>query len=146
VPRVGAKNSQGRRVPGTSGSQLAPGIVEDADCTLKPDTLLRGGLQAIRPGEVIIYKPRCRLPDRARGPLRAHEDSTVVVCGCNFPNCPRTSIYEARECDFRVVLADDAVSGTYGNGREKLRSIGVSLMPTAKLIEATAPIAAVVEP
>jgi hypothetical protein len=63
-----------------------------------------------------------------------------------LPQLPEDVDLEARECDFRVVLADDAVSGTYDDGREELRSIGVSLMPTAKLIEATAPIAAVVEP
>ena len=34
-----------------------------------------------------------------------------MFCGCNFPNCPRTSIYEASERDFRVVLARDAISG-----------------------------------
>src|SRR5690349_14367644 len=36
---------------------------------------------------------------------------TVVVTGCNFPNCPRTSIYEASERDFRILLVEDAMSG-----------------------------------
>ena len=61
--------------------------------------------------------------------------------GCNFPNCPRTSIYEASERDFRIVLAEDAVSGLYRTGREELENIGVRLMPTADLIEALAPTA-----
>jgi hypothetical protein len=68
--------------------------------------------------------------------------TTAVFCGCNFPNCPRTSIYEASERDFRIVLADDAVSGLYDKGREELKNIGVWLMPTADLIEALAPIPA----
>ena len=52
---------------------------------------------------------------------------TVVVCGCNFPNCPRTTIYEASERDFRVVLAIDAISGLDERGMEELGNIGVRL-------------------
>lgn len=39
--------------------------------------------------------------------------TTLVFCGCNVPNCPRTSIHQASERDFRVVLAQDAISGLY---------------------------------
>jgi nicotinamidase-related amidase len=28
--------------------------------------------------------------------------NTVIVCECNFPNCSRTTIYEASERDFRM--------------------------------------------
>ena len=31
--------------------------------------------------------------------------NSLVVCGCNFPNCPRTTIYEASERDFKIVFA-----------------------------------------
>ena len=50
-----------------------------------------------------------------------------MFTGCNFPNCPRTSIYEASERDFRVLLVEDAVSGLYERGKEELRNIGVSM-------------------
>ena len=53
----------------------------------------------------------------------------------NFPNCPRTSIYEASERDFRVVLAEDAVSGLYDKGREELRDTGVQLLSTAEIVQ-----------
>jgi nicotinamidase-related amidase len=56
--------------------------------------------------------------------------------GCNFPNCPRTSIYEASERDFRIVLVEDAVSGLYERGTEEMRNIGVRLMSTNELEEA----------
>jgi nicotinamidase-related amidase len=64
--------------------------------------------------------------------------STLVFCGCNFPNCPRTSIYEASERDFRVVLAGDAVSGLYERGERELEAIGVRLMDVAEIARALA--------
>src|SRR5205807_992588 len=61
--------------------------------------------------------------------------STLAFCGFNFPNCPRTSIYQASERDFRVVLATDAVSGLYERGREELADIGVGLVTAGELID-----------
>ena len=57
------------------------------------------------------------------------------MCGCNFPNCPRTTIYEASERDYRIVLAQDATSQIYEKGLEELNIIGVSVMDTSKCIE-----------
>jgi len=132
--------------PGSSGSQLAPGIVEHpASFTPEASELLEGRAQEVGSTEVVMYKPRwgsfyeTPLEDH----LRRNGVSTIVFCGCNFPNCPRTSIYEASERDFRVVLAEDGISGLYEKGREELESIGVRLMPTAEIIETVAnPIAA----
>ena len=50
---------------------------------------------------------------------------TLVFVGCNYPNCPRTSIYEASERDFRIVLVEDALSGLYQRGKEEMQNIGV---------------------
>jgi nicotinamidase-related amidase len=127
-------------VAGSSGSQLAPGIVERS-FALRPDVLLDGRPQEIGRKEVVMYKPRwgafyeTPLEDH----LRRRGVSTIVFCGCNFPNCPRTSIYEASERDFRVVLADDAISGLYDKGREELVNIGVQLMPTADVVTSVSP-------
>ncbi len=126
--------------PGSSGSQLAPEIVEHPSVELEADELLQGRLQQVGPGEVVIYKPRwgafyeTPLEDH----LRRQGVSTVVFCGCNFPNCPRASIYEASERDFRVVLAEDAVSGLYDKGRDELEGIGVRLMSTGEVLESVA--------
>jgi nicotinamidase-related amidase len=60
--------------------------------------------------------------------------NTVVVCGCNFPNCPRTAIYEASERDFRIILAKDATSLIYDKGLQELQNIGVYLMNTDECI------------
>jgi nicotinamidase-related amidase len=126
---------------GSSGSQLAPGVVDrGGSFTLAADELLDGRAQEVGPGEVVMYKPRwgafygTPLEDHLRG----QDVSTIVFCGCNFPNCPRTSIYEASERDFRVVLADDAISGLYEQGRDELRGIGVRLMSAGQAADAVA--------
>jgi nicotinamidase-related amidase len=123
--------------PGSSGSQLAPGIVEQPGFALDAGELLEGQLQEVGPGEVVIYKPRwgAFYETPLENHLRKLGVSTIVFCGCNFPNCPRTSIYEASERDFRVVLAQDAISGLYDKGLEELENIGVSLLPTNAITE-----------
>ena len=56
--------------------------------------------------------------------------NTVVVCGCNFSNCPRTTIYEASERDFRIVMIKDATSLLYDKAILELKNIGISVMDT----------------
>jgi nicotinamidase-related amidase len=114
----------------TAGSELAPDLLPEPDLRLDHELLMGGGIQRLGRREVAIYKPRWgafyRTPLEAH--LREHAISTLVFSGCNFPNCPRTSIYEASERDFRVVLARDAISGLYDRGEQELRGIGVVLM------------------
>ena len=123
---------------GSPGAELAPGLVPPNAPGLDAQLLLAGGIQHAGPGEVVIYKPRWgaffQTPLEAH--LRALGVSTLVFAGCNFPNCPRTSIYEASERDFRLVLVEDAVSGLYERGKDELRTIGVVLMRTAELVTA----------
>ncbi len=130
---------------GSSGSQLAPEMLGDAaGFELDASALLAGRSQEVRLGEIAMYKPRwgAFYETALEAHLRGHGVSTLVFCGCNFPNCPRTSIYEASERDFRVVLADDAVSGLYERGSEELRRIGVGLAPTAEIVRSLIPAAA----
>jgi hypothetical protein len=49
----------------------------------------------------------------------------VGVIGCNFPNCPRTTIYGASMRDFNGVIFPSAISGIYDKGVEELANIGV---------------------
>jgi hypothetical protein len=46
----------------------------------------------------------------------------------------RTSIYEASERDFKIVLAKDATSLVYDIELQELKNIGVSLMDTDECI------------
>jgi len=116
--------------PGSEGSELAPGLLPDPAVRLDPGLLLAGEIQDVAGGEVVIYKPRwgAFFNTPLESQLRSQGTSTIVFCGCNFPNCPRTSIYEASERDFRVVLATDAISGLYERGQRELAAIGVRLM------------------
>lgn len=123
--------------PGTTGSQLASPLLPDPDLTLEDESLLAGRVQSLGPRESAIYKPRWgafyKTPLEEH--LREQGVRTLVFCGCNFPNCPRTSIYEASERDFRVVLARDAVSGLYERGERELVGIGVHLLDSVEVAE-----------
>lgn len=118
--------------PGSEGSQLAPEHLPEPGVLLDTDVLLAGGLQTLGPQEWIVYKPRwgafygTPLEDH----LRSIGVSTLVFSGCNFPNCPRTSIYEASERDFRVVALADALAGIYPRGIEELEGIGCCVVDT----------------
>ncbi|HMD57880.1 MAG TPA: isochorismatase family cysteine hydrolase [Solirubrobacteraceae bacterium] len=117
------------------GTELAGELLPDGAPALDTPTLLAGGVQSLGGEEVAIYKPRwgAFFGTPLQAHLRAGGVSTLVFCGCNFPNCPRASIYEASERDYRVVLARDATSGLYERGERELAAIGVALMDTAEL-------------
>ncbi len=117
------------------GSQIAAELLPDAGIALDSSRLLVGDLQPLGPGEIAMYKPRwgAFFGTPLERHLREQGVSTLVFAGCNFPNCPRTSIYEASERDFRVVLARDAVSGLYERGERELLNIGVQLAYAAEV-------------
>jgi len=119
----------------SDGCQLASSLLP-SDIRLDSQRLLAGEIQIISEQEVIIYKSRWGAFYKT--PLQAHlqtlKVSTLIFTGCNFPNCPRTSIYEASERDYRVVLVTDALSGLYERGAEEMRRIGVTLLTTDELI------------
>jgi nicotinamidase-related amidase len=117
--------------PGSPGSQLMPELVP-AGTELDAPTLLNGHPQRVGDDEWIFYKPRwgAFFQTALEAMLPAWGVNTIVVCGCNFPNCPRTSIYEASERDLRVMLVDDAMSGVYEQGRKELENIGVTVSTT----------------
>jgi nicotinamidase-related amidase len=123
--------------PGRHGSELAPGLAPDPDVRLDTDLLLAGAPQALAGNEVVIYKPRwgAFYDTPLQAHLRERDVSTLVFCGCNFPNCPRTSIFEASERDFRIVLVRDAISGLYERGEQELHAIGVTLMETQDVLD-----------
>jgi nicotinamidase-related amidase len=127
-------------IPGAPGSQLAPELLPAGESALDHELLLAGRVQSVGGEEVAIYKPRWGAFYRTplEDHLRARQVSTLVFCGCNYPNCPRTSIYEASERDFRVVLVRDAVSGLYERGERELSGIGVALMSSPEVVDALA--------
>jgi nicotinamidase-related amidase len=121
--------------PDAHDTELAPGLLP-AGAQLDSDPLLDRRVQVVGPAEVVIYKPRWGAFFQT--PLETHLASlgvdTLVFAGANFPNCPRTSIYEASERDFRVVTARDAISGIYLRGERELADIGVTVLSSAEVI------------
>ncbi len=117
-------------VPDSDGAELVDDLKPTPTIRLDTERLLGGTMQEIGPREWTMYKPRWGAFYQT--PLEAHlcdlGVTTIVVCGCNYPNCPRATLYEASERDFRTVLVTDAVSGLYDRGAQELGKIGVTLM------------------
>jgi nicotinamidase-related amidase len=115
-------------VPGSAGSQIAPELLPNP-VELEHELLLSGELQEIGPREHVMYKSRwgAFYQTKLEQHIRDTGSDTLVFVGCNFPNCPRTSIYEASERDFRIVLVSDALSGLDDRGIKECRAIGVDV-------------------
>jgi len=77
--------------PGTPGAELLDELKPDSRIALNGDLLLQGELQEVGPREWLMYKPRwgAFYKTRLEQHLRAFDVDTVVICGCNFPNCSR---------------------------------------------------------
>jgi nicotinamidase-related amidase len=122
--------------PGTNGAQLVEGLTPSADARFDDEGLLAGAFQAIGRREWVTYKPRWSAFHRTGLDdfLAARSVDTVVVCGCNFPNCPRATIYDASGRDYRLVFVPDATSGTYDRGVAELDDIGVAVRDTDEAV------------
>ncbi|WP_336785898.1 cysteine hydrolase family protein [Paenibacillus sp. MMO-177] len=122
--------------PGTKGAELVaeimPADAKDADA----QDLLEGGLPLIGPSEWMMYKPRwgAFYQTELEAFLRDKDIDTLIFIGCNFPNCPRTSIYQASERDFKLILVEDSVSGVYEQGITEMKNIGVRIYQTQQLL------------
>ena len=122
-------------VPGSEGAELMAELKPAPDTRLDAERLLAGELQSVGSQEWVMYKPRwgAFFHTPLEQHLRGLGIDTVVVCGCNFPNCPRTTIYQASERDFRIVLARDAMSQVYERGLAELEKIGVNLLTSGEI-------------
>lgn len=121
--------------PGSAGAELVKELKPDVHVQLDHELLLKGKTQKLSRHEWALYKPRWGgfFQTGLEQMLREHGITTIVVTGCNFPNCPRTTIYEASERDFRAVLIRDAVSGLYEKGEQELHGIGVGIFSTNEI-------------
>lgn len=124
-------------LPDSVGAELVKALKPSQDVRLDSKKLLAGDVQEIAHNEFIIYKPRwgAFYNTSLQSKLGQMNVDTLVVCGCNFPNCPRTSIYEASERDFRIVLIEDAMSQVYDRGVQELENIDVEVMRTNEFVK-----------
>ena len=128
----------GRRIvaPGTRGAELVGHLKPDSDLELDATLLLSGKLQPLAHREWAMYKPRwdAFFGTSLEAHLKTMHVDTVVIVGCNFPSCPRSTAYGASMRDFRVMLVADAVSGTYKRGLAELERIGVETPDAGKCL------------
>jgi nicotinamidase-related amidase len=120
--------------PGTKGAEIVDALKPDG-VTLDAGALLAGEVQQLGAREWALYKPRWSAfyGTRLDALLRQLDIDTLVFGGCNFPNCPRSSIYDASSRDFRIVVAEEAISGLYDKGLDELRGIGVVPMTVSAI-------------
>lgn len=123
--------------PGTPGAELAPDLLP-APVSLDADSLLGGELQQLGDAEHIVFKPRWNafFATPLDGWLRSQDVDTVVVAGCNYPNCPRGTLFGASERDYRAVAVSDATSGWTATAGEELAGIGVCVARSGSIVEA----------
>jgi len=130
------ENGKQMVIVGSNGAELVDEILPSSDIKLDSNLLLSGSLQKVGEREWIMYKPRWSAfyNTSLEKNLRNLDVNTIVVCGCNFPNCPRTTIYEASERDFKIVMIKDATSLLYDKAILELKNIGISIMDTDEYI------------
>ncbi len=133
--RQGIESGNPVAVPGSDGAELVSDLKPDSTIRLQTEQLLAGELQQIGENEFIIYKSRWGAFYRTRLEefLLQKQCDTLIFSGCNFPNCPRTSLYEASERDFRTAVITDAMSQLYPKGLEEIQNIGTTLFTTAEV-------------
>lgn len=122
--------------PGSAGSQIVPELRPPESPPLDPQSLRRGVLQQLAYREWAMWKPRWGAFHRT--PLDRHlrelDVTTVVLAGCNYPNCPRAAVYGASERDFRVLLASDAISGIKPHHLDEAAGMGIVHASTSEVI------------
>ena len=113
---------------GSAGRRPADSLLPAQDIHIEDDLLMAGKIQSIGPSEALVYKPRWGAFYRTHldAHLREQSVSTLVFSGCNYPNCPRTSIYQASERDYRITAVVDAISGINPSDISGLANIGVN--------------------
>jgi nicotinamidase-related amidase len=121
--------------PDSDGAELVDALKPNPSIRLDAGHLIAGEFQKIGMNEYIMYKPRwgAFYQTRLEEFLKTNNINTLVFTGCNYPNCPRMSIYEASERDFRIVLVNDAISKLDQQGLEDMKNIGVELLTTAQI-------------
>ncbi|MDH5718268.1 MAG: cysteine hydrolase [Spirochaetia bacterium] len=123
--------------PGDEGTEIFKEALPNENINLNCNLLLSGEPQKIRDDEIILYKPRwgAFYNTKLHKILQVKGIKSLSFMGVNFPNCPRTSIYEASERDYNVYAISDAISGIYQRGKKELESIGVQLFTAKEFIE-----------
>jgi len=80
----------------------------------------------------------CLPSDGLKAWLREHGCETVIVAGCNLPNSPRATFFDASARDCRTALVGDAVPGVSEERVADLAGMGGQIVSTAGVLDALA--------
>lgn len=130
---------------GSTGRRIAPALLPPDAPEPDDDVLLSGELQRVgEDAEWYIYKPRwgAFYGTGLQATLEALGVTTVVIVGCNYPNCVRATVYEASARDFRVVAISGAISNFTQHGWDEMASIGINVASADDCIRALEALAA----
>lgn len=120
--KIAAVNSPGAGII----AELLPEAPKQPDHS----ALLSGSILQTGNQDHVLYKPRwgAFYGTSLENFLLAQNMDSVIIAGCNFPNCPRTTIYEASERNFRIGIVRGTISGIYEKGVDELKGIGVEIL------------------
>ena len=117
-------------VPHSDGARIPAILTADESLDLPAEQLMAGEIVELGPGEVVLWKPRWSAFHRTAlaGWLQERQITSVVVAGCNLPNCPRATLFDASARDLRTALVSDAVSNTTPQRLADVELIGVTVV------------------
>lgn len=115
IPIVHALGGQAALRARRAGDAVDGAFLPRPEARLYGDYLARGYLQRLGPDEVILHKPFWGAFARTRleAYLRGRGVATLLLAGLAFPCGPRSTLFEARQRRFGVVILEDAVTGLY---------------------------------
>ena len=128
--REALRNGEQMFLSGSPGRTIAPELLPANAAEPDDALLLQNKPQLVGDSEWYVYKSRWGAFYKSC--LEAHLHSlgvsTIILAGCNYPNCIRATVYEASERDFRVVTIKDGISNFTENGWLELQSVGVNML------------------
>src|SRR5690606_1828511 len=123
--------------PASKGAGILPELLPADTKPIDHDKLMEGAIIEAGEYDHILYKPRwgAFYNTKLHDILRSKGITSLFIAGCNFPNCPRTSIYEASERDYRISIVPSTISGIYSRGLTEMKNIGVHIFDDLLLVD-----------
>lgn len=124
--------------PDTEGAEILEILkpLSFRNCKMNGDELLNGHELKIEENEYILYKSRwgAFYKTKLEDLLREQGIDSLIIMGINFPNCPRATIYQASERDFKICVVKEGMSRLDKKGIDELKNIGVHVFSKKEVI------------
>ncbi|WP_177181189.1 GNAT family N-acetyltransferase [Parapedobacter koreensis] len=114
-------------VPHSEGAEIITDLLPEISRPYSHEDLLQGNIIQCGNSDYVLYKPRwgAFYHTMLHDLLQSKGITSLFIAGCNFPNCPRTTIYEASERDYKTAIIPATISGLYERGLKEMQHIGV---------------------